>query len=244
MLPVALRPAAHITADVDRRRKLGRGRSEQPEPMAAKAALEPELHVVEDELRRIAQVVVPRDERVAHVDMRLPQNPLRERRVVAHLSRVEFHARDVQNAVPVAANREARLLQHQLLQAKIEKRQRRPGHHHVHLRQVEQRARRRAGAAAHPESVNDDLGIPAVPAGGDAVDLHRLLQLARKRRDQIVAIVLHPRKHDKANGEQQRAEERHHYDDRDAGDACAPHDGGRRRTGGAGQCARGRHNGR
>ena len=42
MLPVALRPAAHITAHVDRRRKLGRRRSEQPEPMAAKAALEPE----------------------------------------------------------------------------------------------------------------------------------------------------------------------------------------------------------
>ena len=195
--------------------------------MATELALQPDLHVIENELRRIAQVIVPRDERIAHVDVRLAQNPVGERRVIAHLARIEFHAGDVQHAVPVATDREPRLLQHELPQAEIEQGQRRPGDDHLHLRQVEERARRRARGAAHPESVKDDFRIPAIPAGGEPIDLHRLLQLAREGGGEIVAVVFHVREHDEAHREQQHTKERHGDEYRHASDACDGHNGGR-----------------
>ena len=83
--PLALRASpcgstrGDLAAQVERRRELGGRRADEAEAMLAEALLEPERHVVEHELRRAAQLVVPDDQRVAHDDLALAQQPVGER---------------------------------------------------------------------------------------------------------------------------------------------------------------------
>ena len=78
LAPVPEPVAAPLAAHVDRRGELGRRRAAQSQPVDAEPVLEPELDPVEEELRRIAQVVVPGDERVAHQDLALVEHPVGE----------------------------------------------------------------------------------------------------------------------------------------------------------------------
>ena len=90
--------------------------------MASEPVLEAELHTVEHELRRIAQVVVPGDERIANHDLALSQDPVRQRQIIGGLRGVEFEARKMKRAPRVAPDRKARTLDNELLQPQLEKR--------------------------------------------------------------------------------------------------------------------------
>ena len=94
--------------------------------MAAETVLESELHAVEHELRGVAEVVVPGDQRVADHDVALAQDPVGEVRLVGDLRRVDLDSRDLEYPRAVAADREARPLDHELLEAKLHQRERRP----------------------------------------------------------------------------------------------------------------------
>ena len=65
----------------------------------------------------------------------------------------------------------------ELLQPQVEQRQRRPRDDQVDLGQLEQRRLARARAVADAQALDDELGIPAVPAGRQRVDLDRLAEL-------------------------------------------------------------------
>ncbi len=66
--------------------------------MVAKPALEAKLNAIEDELRRIAEIVVPRDERVANDDLALAQDPVSHTRVVDGPVRIDLDARDMERS--------------------------------------------------------------------------------------------------------------------------------------------------
>jgi hypothetical protein len=87
--------------------------------MPAKAVLQPELHAVEHELRRVAEIVVPHDQRIANDDLALAQDPVRDRQFFRRLRRVELEAGDAQHARAVAPYREPRPLDDELLQPQL-----------------------------------------------------------------------------------------------------------------------------
>ena len=90
--------------------------------MMAEHVLEMELHLVEDELRRVAKVIVPGDERVRHDNLALAQQPIDDGVVVVARG-VDRHAGDAQAAARVAPNRKLRAVEDKLAQAKLEQRQ-------------------------------------------------------------------------------------------------------------------------
>ena len=160
---------------------------------------------VEHELRRVAQVVVPRHERLAHDDQPLAQHPLGERGVLAHRVGIDLEARDVQPARGVAADREPRAVDRELLEAQVREHQRGPRDHAGHARQLDERGAGRPRGVADAQPLHDDLGIPAVPAGDDRVDLDRMPELGGDPRRDGVALGLDVRQHEEAQREQQHA---------------------------------------
>ncbi len=221
--PLRLLPVAHgstppFAANVDGRRQFRRRRAAQTEPVAAKTVFEAQLDAIQHELRGIAQVVMPGDQRVPNDDLPLAKNPVGKRRVASCIGRVDFDAADMQHPGPIAAQREPRSLDHQLLQAQLQERYRRPRHDHFDHGQFEQRQRRRTGGIAHPEPGHDQLGIPTVPAGDQGIDFNRLAELARKRCRQRVAIGLHLREDDVADDQQHQGERGERRNQGGAGD--------------------------
>jgi hypothetical protein len=242
--PPRARIAVPFTAQIDRRGELRRRRSGQPDPVMAEAAFEAKLNRVEHELRGVAQIVVPREQRAANLDVRLTQQPFGEARVVRRLVRVELEAGDMEHTGAVAPHGEPRPLDRELLQPKLEKRQRRPRDGQLDLRELEQRRRARAHPIEHAEVVQHELRIPAVPAGRELAQFHGLAQLAGKLSGERVAIRLDLRKRDVAYGEQQHREDGETRNQQRHDCACDaaykwPRGGD---TGGRG--LRGRHNGR
>ena len=143
LLPVLQRRGREIAAQVQRGGELGRRRAFEPETMAAEPALQAQLDAIEDELRGIALIVVPGDQRVADHDLRLVQDPLGEPQIVGRLRRIDLDSRHVQDAGAVAPDREPWAVDDELLQAQLEQGQRRPRDDEPHFRKLEQR--RRAG---------------------------------------------------------------------------------------------------
>ena len=147
--------------------------------MVAEAVLEAELHLVEHELRCVAQFVVPGDQCVAHDDLALPQQPIGQRGVVGAPIGIDGDACDANASGRVAAHRQLGVVDDELAKAEIEQRQRRPGNDQIDARQVEERLCRAVGAIAKAKTADGELGIPAVPTGRDRVDLDRLADLLR-----------------------------------------------------------------
>ena len=116
----------------------------------------------------------------------------------------------------VAANRQLRPVDGQLLQAKIQERQRRPRHDEIDSREVEHRLVGGASAVADLQPADRQLRIPAIPAGVDRRDRDRLPQRGRQRRHDAVAVVVDPREQDEADDQQQHAEHRERCDRRGA----------------------------
>ncbi len=108
--PIAQRRVGHVATKIQRRGEVGRRRADQAEAVVTKAVLEAKLHVVQHQLRRLAQFIRPGHQRVGDHDTRLPQQPIGDARVVVLLLGIEFDARHVQTAACVAANRQLRLV--------------------------------------------------------------------------------------------------------------------------------------
>ena len=140
--------------------------------MVAVAVLQAKLHVIEDELRRAAQFVGPCDQRVGDDDARLPQQPLRDPRVVVLLLRIEFDAGHMQAAVRVATDRQLRPVDGQFLQAQVEERQRGPRYDQIDARQVEHRLGGSIVAVADLQAAHRQPRIPSLPAGVDGRNRH------------------------------------------------------------------------
>ncbi len=240
ILPVLHRSQYEIAAQIERRRELGGRRPSQSEPVVPEPVFHAELDPVEHELRRVAQVVVPHDQRVADHYFALPENPVGERQLVRRLRRIEFESGDAQHAGPIAPDGEARSLDDELLQAQLGERQRGPRDDHLELGEQQERRGVGAGAIQNAEAFDHELRIPAIPAGGQRRNLHRLPQLVRKHVGQPVAIGFDLRKHDEADREQGQREDGE-TDDDDGPDE-ADHRVGNR-AGNAEDGARGRHNG-
>ena len=238
-LPVAKRHVLQIAAHVDRRGKSRRRRSPQSEAVPAEAVFHPELHAVQNELRGVAQVVVPGDQRIAYHDLALLHDPVGERRFAVGLRGIEFHARNLQMTGSVAADRKPRPLDDELLQPQLEQRHRGPRNDEPHFRQIDERQRVRARALEHPEALHEQLRVPAVPAGRQRGDLDRMPELPRERRGKRVAIRLDVRQDEEAKREERQREGTE--TDHDGG----PENAGQReeeRAGSAEEGARGRHN--
>ena len=179
-LPIPERLAVDLGPQVDRGGEFGRRRAGEADAIAPeRQVLHPELHAVEHELRRVAQVVVPGDQGVADEDPPLPQQPVGERRVVGSAARGRIRVpATCSTPRAVAAHREPRPLDHQLLQAQLHQRQRRPRQRDVDLGQLEQRRFAGLEPVAHAEVGEDEFRVPAVPAGRDAADFDRLASCA------------------------------------------------------------------
>ncbi len=233
-------PKLKITAQVERRREVGGRRASQSEPVMPEPVLQPELDAVEHELGRVAQVVVPHDERVADHDFALAKNPVGDLQFVVHLRRIELESRDAQDAGAIAPDGKPRPVDDEFLQAELGEEQRRPGDDHFQLGEQQERRGVDPGAVEHAKSLDHELRIPAIPAGGQRRNLHRLPELARKHSGQRVAIGFDLRKDDEPNREQ-RKRERRETDDDDGPDEPDHRVGSRARS--AEDGARGRHNG-
>jgi hypothetical protein len=214
-----LAAASPLAADVDRCRKLGRRCAAQPEAVLAEAMNQPQLHAIEQELRRTAQVVVPGDQRIANQDLALFENPVAKPRVGGLRGRIDLDAGDVQDPGPVAADAKPRAIDRQAVEPQRKQGQRRPRDHHVDAGQFEQRRGRRTRAVADPHPGQPEPGVPAIPAGGEPVDLDRLAELARHERGELRPVRLGPREHHEPHRQQG---EREADEDRDQGDAGDP----------------------
>jgi hypothetical protein len=161
--------------------------------MMAEAALQPDLHVVEHELRRARELVVPGHQRVADHDLALAEEPL------AHLAvagpGVDFESRDVQPAGRVAADRELGLVERELLQAQVQRDDRRPRDQHVDLGQQQHRRPLRVRAVADREALDRQPRIPPVPAAADRLDRDRLAELPRELPGDSAAVLFQAGEH-------------------------------------------------
>jgi hypothetical protein len=92
------------------RGEIVRRRALESEAVVAEPALEAKLNAVEHELRRVAQVVVPHDQRIADHDLALAQDPVGDRQLLARLLGIEFEPGDPQHAGAIAADRKPRAL--------------------------------------------------------------------------------------------------------------------------------------
>ena len=223
MLPILDRVALEIAPNVDRCREL-RGRCAlESEPVAAEPILHAELDAVEDELRRIAQIVVPGDQRVANRDVMLAQDPVGNRGFVRDLRRGRWSMPATCKRLPgpVAADRESRPLDDELLEAELHQRQRCPRDDQLDLRQIDQRRRGGARALQHAKSLHDQFRVPPVPARRQRHDLDRMPELRRERQGQCIAIGLDVREHDKAD-KQEHERKRRESDDDDRSDKAEP----------------------
>ncbi len=240
VLPVLHRFELEIAPQIERRREVGGRRAFQSETVAPEPVLQAELDAVEHELGRVAQIVVPHDERVADDDLALPKNPVGERQFVGRLRRIEFESRDAQHAGTIAPDGKPRPVDDEFLQAKLGQRQRRPRDDHFQLGKEQERRGVDPRPIEHAKSLDDELRIPAIPAGGQGRNLHRLPELARKHSGDRVAIGFDLRKDDESDHEQ-RQRERRETDDDDGPDEPDQRVGSRARC--AENGTRGRHNG-
>ena len=85
--------------------------------------LEAELHLIENELGCLAQLVIPRDEGVANDDLALTQQPVAHNRLFVLARRVDRHAGNAQSTCCVAANRQLGSVDDKLAQSKFQQRQ-------------------------------------------------------------------------------------------------------------------------
>ncbi len=228
--PVVERVPGDVDAQVQRRGDLRRRHAGQAGVMAAKALLQAKVDVIEQQLRRAPVLVVPRDERVANDNLRLPHQPIGERGVGHRRLVIAFDAGEVQLACGIASHGKPRSLDQQLLHPQVQQRHRGPCDRQIDPRQLEQDALV-VLPVANAKAAHFELGVPAVPAGLDGVDLDRLTDAPRKPLRDIGAAAFDLRKRDEPNGEQQREERAGGNDDghREKPQRAA-HAGRRRRT--------------
>ncbi len=174
----------------------------------AEAVLEAKIHVVEHQLRRAAQLVRPCHQRVGNDDARLAQQPVGEARVVILPVRIDFDAGQMQAPVHVAANGKLRAVDGQLLQPQVQERHRRPRHHEIDAREIDQRRIGGMLAIVNLQAADSQPRIPAIPAGIDGDNCHRLSQFRGQRGHDPLAVFVDPRKHDQADDQQQYAKRR------------------------------------
>ncbi len=170
--------------------------------MMAEAMLQPDLYLIEHELRRVAQLVVPDDQRVLDDDLALSQQPFGESGVVRRQVRIDLDAGDAQATLDVPPYRQPRSVDNELAQPELEQRQRRPRDDQIDAGQFEQRRGPKAGTVADVHATDRQARIPAIPAGRDGVDLHRLSQPSGKVRRDFGAMRFDLRKRDEAHREQ------------------------------------------
>ena len=115
VLPVLHRCKLDVAPQIEGCGKSGGRGALQSEPMASKLALEPELDSIEHQLRRIALIVVPSDQRVVDYDLTLAEKPVGQRQFVRHLRGIDFDSRNTQDARAIAPDRESRPVDNQLL---------------------------------------------------------------------------------------------------------------------------------
>ena len=118
----------------------------------------------------------------------------------------------MQPATFVAADRQLRPIDGQLLQPQIQEWHGRPRHNEIDAREVEDGLAGRMVAVMDLQSANGQARIPSLPAGIDGRYHHGLPQFVRQRRHDAIAIVVDPRKHDKADDQQQHAKKRERRD--------------------------------
>ena len=189
--------------------------------MVSKALLDPEHHVFEHQGRCIAQFVLPRDQRIAHIDFPLAQQPVGESRVVALRVGIDLDTGDVQTARGVAAHRELRAFDRQFPQPQIQCQDGCPCHQQIDFRQQQDGRRGGIGAIAYRQTGDRELGVPAIPACDNRIERHRLAELAGEFLRDRHPIVIDAGKDDEANHEQQRAEHEYRNQNRIAGEADA-----------------------
>ncbi len=143
---------------------------------------------------------------------------------------IAFDPGEVQLACDIASHGKPRPLDQQLLHPQVEQRQRGPCDRQIDPRQLEQDALV-VLPVANAKAAHFELGVPAVPAGLDGVDLDRLTDAPRKPLRDIGAAAFDLRKRDEPNGEQQREERAGGNDDGHREEPQhAAHAGRRRRT--------------
>ena len=140
LIPVLQGFAGHVGAKLDRRGDVGWRYSREAGLMAAKSLLETKRDVIEQQLRRLAVFVVPRDQCVTDDDLRLAHQPVRDGGIVGALVGFALDAGEVQPSRRIAPQRKPRTFDQQFLEAQVEERQRRPRNEQVHARQRQQNA--------------------------------------------------------------------------------------------------------
>jgi len=194
--------------------------------MAAETVLQTKLHAVEHELRRVALIVVPQDQRIADDDFALAQHPVGKRQFVRRLRRIDLDSGNVQNPRTIAPNRQPRALDDQFLEAKLEQRHRRPGDDQFDPGQQKKRHRGRTGTIQHAKPFHHELRIPSVPAGGEHRDFDGLPELTRQHARERVAIGLDLREDHEPDNKQSEGERRESEDD-DGPDKAGQREGNR-----------------
>ncbi len=240
VLPRPRHGAADLAAQIERRGQLRRRRPFETETMVAELAFQPELDAIQHELRRVAQIVVPGDECVANHDLALAQDPVGHPRIVGRAVGIDFNAGNVEQPGPIAADRQPWAVDRELFQAQLEERQRRPRDDQIDFRQLEQR--HVAVAVADAKSLDDDLRVPAVPAGRQRGNFHGLTELPGQRFGHRVAVGVDAREHDEAHDEERQRKKPEARHDDNAGNAGKAAEHTAKRCSGAGGGARGRHN--
>lgn len=211
--------------------------------MMPEALLEPQVDVIEHELRRVAQVVVPRDQAVMDDDAMLAQQPVADARVALRRRRIDLDAGDVNAPGSVAPHGKPRTFDVDLLQAQLEEWQRRPCDYQVDTGQIDERADHCARAITQPEAANLKLRVPAIPPGAEPIDLDRHADLMREQLRDIGAPALDARKHHETDPEEQHARKHHARQHERAGKAKQAYGERQRlRVGGAMRDAHERHN--
>src|SRR5437762_1897959 len=162
--------------------------------MMPEAMLEPELHLVENELRRLAQLVVPRDEGIADDDLALTQQPVADDRFFVLARRVDRHAGNAQPTCRVAPNRKLGAVDDKLAQSNFQQRQRRPCDDQIDARQIEQWLIGATRMLTNPQAANRELRIPAIPSRADRVDLDGLAKPRGQRSGDFCAMRFDLRK--------------------------------------------------
>ena len=206
LVPVLQRFAGHVGAKLDRRGEVGRRYSGQAGLMATESLLETKRDVIEQQLRRLAVFVVPRDQRVTDDDLRLAHQPVRDGGIVGALVGSALDAGEVQPSRRIAAQRKPRTFDQQFLEAQVEERQRRPRNEQVDARQRRAARCRPAARARTRKPRTDSFGFqPSQPVTRPSISTGWPMRLAShcamsSRRASIC------RERDEPDREQQRAE--------------------------------------
>ena len=174
LVPVLQRFAGHVGAKLDRRGDVGRRYAGQAGLMAAESLLETKRDVIEQQLRRLAVFVVPRDQCIADDDLRLAHQPVRDGGIVGALVGFALDAGEVQPSRRIAPQRKPRTFDQQFLEAQVEERQRRPRDEQVDARQREQRRCHRAARARTRNPRTDNFGFQPSQPVTRRIDLDRL----------------------------------------------------------------------